>query len=647
MNDDDDNNGNTCTTTEEIKKKKKPSIRHAEKRRTSTCIFADRVAKISVDHYKSTIKIENRPPQTCIATILAHCTATVDDDDDNDDDNNDDNNDNNEGKLWVLSMGVGTKFLSEACLHEEVENESYGYRVRDMHAEVLARRAFRRQLTLEILNDLQEQEQRNGTNKIANNDNNTNGKRSRSILVRSGNNNNNIYENTDTDNNNNNIIRYKLRKGVTIHMYTSSAPCGNATLKKFCKMTKERFREDLGPDEWPDLVHERPPGHSIKLGEFALLLKKDNDNIRSSNNVTSNSNSICIEVADKDKNKIPSQSLSSPPSSSSVPNTTSTSTTDFITEKKRTRMECKYGDDNPVKQSSKRRAGKPWPANVSDDWTPPGTTIVGFRDKGSIHTCSDKICRWNYLGLQGSLLASLLEEPIYISTLTVGRKLSGSVCRRAICCRLDTRCRQPTLEESSSTIINNKINKYRINHPAVIGTSVYLDTGVVDTGSNVDVTGQDVRFHSAVSWVWWLGSYECNNTISIGTVECIDSTSGLLANLPSDEQQKQQRHHTNSTVAPRVSTKELTSAFVQAYNLATNFNNIDIDGAKSISINNDDSDDKIKPRQESQSLCFSTLLGLRQVKKICSPIHEEFKDLLLTKHKVLSHWRRRIDKEST
>jgi hypothetical protein len=641
MNDDD--NDNNCTTTEEKKKKKKPAIRHAEKRRTSTCIFADRVAKISVDHYKSTIKIENRPPQTCIATILAHCAA-ADDDDDNDNDN--------EGTLWVLSMGVGTKFLSEACLHQEVENETYGSRVRDMHAEVLARRAFRRQLTLEILNDLQEQEQRNGTNKIVNNNNNTNGKRSRSrsILVRSGssNNNNNIDKNTDNNNNNNNIIRYKLRKGVTIHMYTSSAPCGNATLKKFCKMTKERFREDLGTDEWPDLVHERPPGHSIKLGEFALLLKKDNDSNHSNNNNNNNhnNNSICIEVPDKDKNKIPSQSLSSPPSSSSVPNTTSTSTTDFITEKKRTRTEYKDdGDDNPVKQSSKRRAGKPWPANVSDDWTPPGTTIVGFRDKGSIHTCSDKICRWNYLGLQGSLLASLLEEPIYISTLTVGRKLSGSVCRRAICCRLDTRCRQPTLDESSSTTINTSSKKYRINHPAVIGTSVYLDTGVVDTGSNVDVTGQDVRFHSSVSWVWWLGSYECNNTISIGTVECIDSTSGLVVNLSSDEQQQQ--HHTNSTVAPRVSTKELTSAFVQAYNLATNFNNIDIDGAESISINNDDSDDKIKLRQENQSLCFSTLIGLRQVKKICSPIHEEFKDLLLTKHKVLSHWRRRINKEST
>jgi hypothetical protein len=613
--DDDDDDGNTCSTTEEKKKKKKPAIRHAEKRRTSTCKFADRVAKLSVDHYKSTIKIENRPPQTCIATILAHCAATDQDGDDDSD---------NEGTLWVLSMGVGTKFLSESCLRQEVENESYGSRVRDMHAEVLARRAFRRQLTLEILNDLQEQEQkqRKGTNKIVNNDNITNGKISRSILVRSdNNNNNNIDGNTDTDtdtdnnnSNNNNIIRYKLRKGVTLHMYTSSAPCGNATLKKFCKMTKERFRDDLGPDEWPDLVHERPPGHSIKLGEFALLLKKDNDNNHSNNNNNNTS--------------------------------TSTTTTDFTSEKKRTRIEYKDdGDDNPEKQPPKRRAGKPWPANLSDEWTPPGTTIVGFRDKGSIHTCSDKICRWNYLGLQGSLLASLLEKPIYISTLTVGRKLSGSVCRRAICCRLDTRCRQPTLEGSSSKTINN--NKYRINHPAVIGTSVYLDTGVVDTGSNVDVIGQDVRFHSSVSWVWWLGSYECNNTISIGIVECIDSTSGLLANLSSDEQQQQQRHHTNSTVAPRVSTKELTSAFVQAYNLATNFNNIDIDGAKSISINSDDSDDKIKLRQENQSLCFTTLIGLRQVKKICSPIHEEFKDLLLTKHKVLSHWRRRIDNVST
>lgn len=50
-------------------------------------------------------------------------------------------------------------------------------------------------------------------------------------------------------------------------------------------------------------------------------------------------------------------------------------------------------------------------------------------------TCSDKIARWNVLGVQGALLSAWL-EPLYLSAVVVGRKYSFEHARRALCCRL-------------------------------------------------------------------------------------------------------------------------------------------------------------------------------------------------------------------
>jgi Adenosine-deaminase (editase) domain len=63
------------------------------------------------------------------------------------------------GRFFMLGLAVGTKFLSRELLNEETKYQhyaatkspSYGDIVRDCHAEVLARRAFRRQLLLSIL----------------------------------------------------------------------------------------------------------------------------------------------------------------------------------------------------------------------------------------------------------------------------------------------------------------------------------------------------------------------------------------------------------------------------------------------------------------------------------------------------------------
>ena len=83
-------------------------VRLAEKRRSATCQFADRVAQVSVDQFYL-LPEEDRPEKTCVATIVAH----------------------HNGDLRVLSMGIGTKFVSESTLQEELGSENYGLRVRE------------------------------------------------------------------------------------------------------------------------------------------------------------------------------------------------------------------------------------------------------------------------------------------------------------------------------------------------------------------------------------------------------------------------------------------------------------------------------------------------------------------------------------
>ncbi|KXZ53938.1 hypothetical protein GPECTOR_6g856 [Gonium pectorale] len=57
-------------------------------------------------------------------------------------------------------------------------------------------------------------------------------------------------------------------------------------------------------------------------------------------------------------------------------------------------------------------------------------------------SCSDKLARWNALGLQGALLGALMGEPLYLSSITVAigsataERCTRGALARAVCCRL-------------------------------------------------------------------------------------------------------------------------------------------------------------------------------------------------------------------
>lgn len=81
-------------------------------------------------------------------------------------------------------------------------------------------------------------------------------------------------------------------------------------------------------------------------------------------------------------------------------------------------------------------------------------------------SCSDKILRWNVLGLQGALLSHFL-HPIYLSSITLGYLYSHGHLTRAVCCRLS---------RDSDAFLKSLPAPYTLNHPEVGRVSVYDST---------------------------------------------------------------------------------------------------------------------------------------------------------------------------
>ncbi|XP_053287953.1 double-stranded RNA-specific adenosine deaminase [Pleuronectes platessa] len=112
-------------------------------------------------------------------------------------------------------------------------------------------------------------------------------------------------------------------------------------------------------------------------------------------------------------------------------------------------------------------------------------------------SCSDKILRWNVLGLQGALLTHFM-HPIYLKSITLGYLYSHGHLTRAVCCRM---------ARDSEAFVESLPSPFVLNHPEVGRVSVYDSTR--HTGKTKE---------SSVNW-----SFQDQHS-----VEVLDGTKGKL-----------------------------------------------------------------------------------------------------------------------
>uniref|UniRef100_A0A8C4Q2G3 Double-stranded RNA-specific adenosine deaminase n=1 Tax=Eptatretus burgeri TaxID=7764 RepID=A0A8C4Q2G3_EPTBU len=114
-------------------------------------------------------------------------------------------------------------------------------------------------------------------------------------------------------------------------------------------------------------------------------------------------------------------------------------------------------------------------------------------------SCSDKIMRWNTLGLQGALLSHFI-HPVYMQSLSLGYLYSHGHLTRGVCCRL---ARGP------NNFTDGLPSSYTLNHPQVGRVTVY------DSTRHVGKTKE-------MSLCWTMGDTE---------VEVLDGTTGKVVNM--------------------------------------------------------------------------------------------------------------------
>lgn len=191
-------------------------------------------------------------------------------------------------------------------------------------------------------------------------------------------------------------VKFQLKRNISFHMYLSHTPCGDCSI--FSQESGQEYMGNLSNDNVGDIykpgVHESVSG-KLDLEPHTKKLKSD-ATFDTCANTHYNSEYARANTADTNAAIICS-------------NTTDTLANTSL-DLHRTGAKCVVGET-----PDERLAG------VGYHTVGPLRTKPGRGDPSLSHSCSDKLLRWSVLGVQGAIILRWLQEPVYLTSVTVGR----------------------------------------------------------------------------------------------------------------------------------------------------------------------------------------------------------------------------------
>jgi len=351
----------------------------------------------------------------------------------------------NEMTMDVVALGTGSKCIGESKLNPA------GDIINDSHAEVMARRGFLRYLYQQVLTTYC-----TGSSEV--------------FKYFSGG-------------------KCVIKDGVTFHFFTSHVPCGDASIISKVPLCGNGKHSSLTCDAQDSAAFHskgttainvlgKTKDLSCNLSETELqTMGGEGHNVRMSMN--SGKRKYCNTEGCKEESGFKCIKLNL----NSIGGSTCGSKQNLLPEE---------NNSGTVPVSDIYRTGaKCLPFELLQDPHLPGAEyhVVGAlrRKPGrgvptQSLSCSDKFARWNVVGMQGALLALLINEPVYFQSLTIGGggPFSEKALKRAIIDRLIYRNNGgqiwpegKTLDEASAVGEGLSLpSKYAVVHPLMLQSSL-------------------------------------------------------------------------------------------------------------------------------------------------------------------------------